>query len=254
MDDDPVVVLRRKLVSIGQIGEDDLRALSALPWRVEMQRRGAEVVADGIVSKRCCLLIRGYMHRQKILENGARQILAFHFAGDIPDLQSLHVELMDHALIATSDCKVAFIEHEPLRALSHRHPVAGDRLWRTSLIDAAIFRAWIMAMGRKPAPEQLAHLICECFVRMAAVGLTEKNSCFLPITQEQLADALGLSAVHTNRSLQELREQELVEWSSGMVVIRDWSRMRLRAGFDPAYLHLQTRLDFDPHRPVQPIS
>lgn len=242
--------LKRKLNSIGEPSDDALAELEALPLREKFVSRGEEIASDGSRATSCCLLIEGYMHRQKVLRNGGRQILAFHFAGDIPDLQSLHAPTMDHSLVATTDCRIALIPHAPLKELTHRAPVIGDLLWRDSLIDAAIFRTWIAMMGRKPAVEHLAHLFCEAFERLAAVGQVEDNHCRLPLTQEQLADALGLSSVHVNRSLQELRDTGLVRFDGRQLTMLDWVRLRQRAEFDPTYLHLRRRADFDPEYPV----
>ncbi|HVX81838.1 MAG TPA: Crp/Fnr family transcriptional regulator [Devosiaceae bacterium] len=245
-----IEALRRKLESIGELSESVVRALETLPLRLVRAERGEEVAADGAVSTACCLLIDGYMHRQKILREGGRQILAFHFAGDIPDLQSLHLHRMDHSLIATTACQVAFIPHDPLRQLTHNQPLLGDLLWRDSLIDAAIFRTWIAMMGRQSAVCHLAHTLCELFVRMAAVGLAQDNACRLPLTQEQLADALGLSIVHTNRSLQELRDSGLIRFDGRRLVILDWAGLRHLGQFDPTYLHLRRRPRFDPCNPI----
>jgi CRP-like cAMP-binding protein len=246
--------LRRKLNSIGEPSDAALSALENLPLAEKTVQRGEEVVSDGSRATSCCLLIEGFMHRQKVLRNGGRQILGFHFAGDIPDLQSLHAPTMDHSLVATTDCQIALIAHAPLKELTHRSPAIGDLLWRDSLIDAAIFRTWIAMMGRKPAVEHLAHLFCEAFVRLAAVGQVDGNHCRLPLTQEQLADALGLSSVHANRSLQELRDADLVRFDGGQLTMLNWERLRERAEFDPIYLHLRRRADFDPEHPLAASS
>jgi len=244
--------LRRKFDSIGELSEKAVAELESLPLVETAARRGDEVVSEGSRATSCCLLLEGYMHREKVFLNGSRQILAFHFAGDIPDLQSLHTPTMDHSLVATTDCRIALIPHEPLKELTHRSPAIGDLLWRDSLIDAAIFRTWIAMMGRKPAVDHLAHVFCEAFVRMAAVGLVDGNRARLPLTQEQLADALGLSSVHANRSLQELRDAALVRFDGGYLTVLDWSHLRDRAEFNPTYLHLRHRPDFDPERPIPP--
>jgi len=244
------VALQRKLESIGELNNEAIAALERLPLRVVDFARGDEVASDGAVSGNCCLLLEGFMHRHKVLRDGGRQILAVHFPGDIPDLQSLHVPTMDHALVATTGCRAAFIPHEPLKQLTHEAPAIGDILWRDSLIDSAIFRTWIAMMGRKPAVDHLAHFFCEVFVRMAAVGLAEGNECRLPLTQEFLADTLGISAVHANRSLQELRDTRSVRFDGRRLTILDWERLREQAEFDPTYLHLRRRPDFDPNHPL----
>ena len=242
--------LRRKLESIGRVNEAAVQALAALPFRVKELKRGEAAAVDGQDTSDCCLLVSGFMHRYKLVADGGRQILALHVPGDIPDLQSLHLHRMDHTLAATARCTVAFIAHDALRTLTHEVDEVGDLLWRDSLIGAAIFRSWILMMGRQPAYRHLAHLLCEIFVRSAAVGLAQGNSCLLPLTQEEISDALGLSVVHTNRSLQQLREEQLIRFENHRLTVLDWVGLRDAAEFDPTYLHLRRRPDFDPDRPV----
>lgn len=119
-------------------------------------------------------------------------------------------------------------------------PEARKLLWRQTLVQAAIFRQWLVRNSNLPAPMALAHLFCEMFMRADAVGLVENGNCSLPLTQEYVADALGLTAVHTNRTLQALRETGAVEWRSGQLTVYDWPKLRDVARFDPAYLHLRS--------------
>jgi CRP-like cAMP-binding protein len=228
----------RKLRSIGELSAADEDAVRTLPLRVVELARGADAAHDGSKPTESCLLVEGFMHRYKVLPNGRRQILAFHTPGDIPDLQSLHLRTLDHSLAATTRCTVGFIRHDDLRALIRKRPSVGDLLWRDTLIDAGMFRAWIVSMGQRPAPEHIAHLFCEMFVRLRAIGQTVDNACNLPLTQTELGDAVGLSTVHVNRTLQELRASNLIELQGGVLRILDWPRLKDLAQFDPTYLHL----------------
>jgi CRP-like cAMP-binding protein len=232
-------VLIRKLESIGQLAENERAAIRNLPIRVSALARGQEAAVDGTTTDECCLLITGFMHRFKLLQDGSRQILAFQTPGDIPDLQSLHLRHMDHTLAATMASTVGFIKHEDVRQLVHRQPGVSDVMWRDTLIDAAIFRNWIAMMGRRSAQQHLAHLFCELFVRMSAIGQVSERGCLLPLTQEDLADALGLSIVHTNRSLQGLREEGLISFERSRLTILDWLGLKDLAQFDATYLHLK---------------
>jgi CRP-like cAMP-binding protein len=231
--------LIRKLESIGELSDDDRQAIAALPLRVKSLRMDEDAVRDGDVPSECCLLIDGFMHRYKVLPDGKRQILAFHTPGDIPDLQSLHLTTMDHSLAATISSHVAFIPHDAIRKLIRRAPKTGDLLWRDTLIDAAIFRAWIVGLGQRSARGHLAHLMCEMFLRLKAIGLADGNTCKLPLTQGDLGDALGLSTVHVNRTLQELRGEGLIEFHGGRLKILDWPLLKQAAQFDPTYLQLR---------------
>lgn len=170
-------------------------------------------------------------------EGGRRQIMSFHIAGEIPDLQSLHLRTMDHSLSTLTSCKLAFISHQALRGLFERHPRLAGVFWRVTLIEAAIFREWVVNIGRRQAPARVAHLLCELFLRHRAVGLAKGQSFKLPITQTELADALGLSNVHVNRTLQELRAQGLIGERNHVLKILSWEGLTQLGEFDPAYLH-----------------
>jgi CRP-like cAMP-binding protein len=157
----------------------------------------------------------------------------------MPDLQSLHLEVMDHSLATLATSKVALIPHDTVRAFIRAHPRIGDVFWRDTLIDAAVFREWVTNVGRREAYGRIAHLLCELFVRLRAVGLTNGDSYPLPITQAELADATGLSTVHVNRTMQELRGDGLIKTNKASVVIKDWDGLRAAGEFDPTFLHLR---------------
>jgi CRP-like cAMP-binding protein len=231
--------LIRKLESIGELSDQDREALASLPVQVRTLEADEDVVREGDVPSVCCLLLDGFMHRYKVLPDGKRQILALHTPGDVPDLLSLFLHRLDHNLAASVPSQAGFIPHEALRALMRRFPTVTELLWRDTLVDAAIFREWIVAMGRRPARSHMAHLLCEVFTRLRAVGLTQDHACSLPLTQEELGDACGLSTVHVNRTLQELRGDGLIEFHHGRLTILDWARLQEVAEFDPAYLHLR---------------
>jgi CRP-like cAMP-binding protein len=145
---------------------------------------------------------------------------------------------MDHSLTTLKPSKLAFIPHESLKRLMHRCPRVADVLWRDTLIDAAVFREWMIGIGRRSAESRIAHVLCEVLVRMRAVGLSNGDACELPVTQAELGDALGLSTVHVNRSLQELRGNGLITLRGSMLRVDNWEGLKKAGEFDPAYLHL----------------
>ena len=228
----------RKLSSISDLQQDELAAIEGLPIQASEIRADQDVVRDGDRPSRCCLLLEGYACTYQVTGEGKRQIMAFHIAGDIPDLQSLHLRVLDVSISTLTPCKVGFVQHETLRDLCLRFPRIGSALWRETLIDAAIFRAWIANVGRRDGFSRAAHILCEMVVRLRAVGLAQGVTCELPITQTELADALGLTPVHVNRVLQDLRAARLITLKGGVLTVLDWDGLKQAGDFDATYLHL----------------
>jgi CRP-like cAMP-binding protein len=195
-------------------------------------------VREGDRPSRSCLVLDGFAATYKMTGDGKRQIMAFHSPGDIPDLQSLQLKVLDSSLGTLTACKVGFIQHEVLRDLCRRYPRINDALWRETLINAAIFRRWMTNIGRRDAYNRIAHLFCEWIVRLRAVGLVRDRVCDFPMTQNELADATGISTVHVNRVLQELRGNGLITLKAGTLTILDWEQLKQAGDFDAAYLHL----------------
>jgi CRP-like cAMP-binding protein len=231
-----------KLDSIADLGSEEKQALLDLPMRVRHIPADSDIVSEGDRPSECCLVLVGFVCRYKIISGGKRQIMSFHTPGDIPDLQSLHLKVMDHSLGTLVPSKVAFIAHQVLHDLVRRYPRLGAAFWRDTLIDAAIFREWMVGLGRRNAYQRVAHLICEMALRFRAVGLTDNHTYELPVTQAELADALGLSFVHINRTLMELRRDGLISLQNSTVSALDWEGLKAAADFDSTYLHQDRRL------------
>lgn len=232
-------ILIRKLESIATLSDEERWAIQHLPVRTHNLDARQDVVRDGDQPTHCCLIVDGWTCRYKQLNGGRRQILCFHIPGDILDLQSLHVPTMDHSLATLTKAVVAFIPHESLRELMACFPSIAAAFWRDTLIDAGIFREWLISMGRRSAFEHVAHLFCELYLKLQAVGLATNFQCKLPITQADLADALGLTPVHVNRVLQEMRGRNLITLRGQMLVIQAWDELLRVSEFDPTYLQLE---------------
>ena len=202
---------------------------------------GADIVREHTRPSASTLLISGFSARYSTLEDGSRQITEINVSGDFIDLHSLLMKQMDHGVVALTDCVTANAPHIRLIDITERHPHLGRLLWLDTIIDAAIHRQWLVAMGRRSGLGHLAHLVCELFTRLSAVGLTEGQTFNLPLTQTVLSDALGLSTVHVNRLIAELRREGLVRWSNPQVEILDWPRLSQIAEFDPTYLRLHSQ-------------
>ena len=233
--------LIRKLESITTLSDEEREAVESLPVRVQVLRPHQDIVRDGDRASQCCVVLGGWLCRYKIVGDGNRQIFSFHIAGDTPDLQSLHVPLMDHSLATMTAATVAFIPHEALHDLTARFPSIAAKFWRDTLIDAAIFREWLISMGRRDAYGHLAHLFCELYLKQEAVGLAGNHRCPMPIKQIDLADATGLSNVHVNRVLKEMRGNGMITLHSNTLVVEAWEELIRAAEFDPTYLHLRKR-------------
>lgn len=171
---------------------------------------------------------------------GKRQIVSFNLPGDVPDLQSLHLKVIDNSVATIRPCSVGFITHEDLRAICERYPRITAVFWRETLIDAAIFREWVLNVGRRESYTRMAHVFCELLTRLRAVDLVEDHACDLPITQSEFADALGVTNVHVNRVIQQMRADGLIELSGDRLNIPDWDRLKEVGEFDPTYLHLKS--------------
>jgi CRP-like cAMP-binding protein len=230
--------LIRKLETELVLTPEEREAVSALPVRPASLRADQDVVREGDKPTRSFVLLSGYACSYKVTGDGRRQVLSLHVPGEMPDLQSLHLRTMDISLGTLTRCEGAFVEHADLRALCHARPRIADALWRETLIVAAIVREWLLNVSRREGAARMAHLLCEWFLRLKAVGLVDGDACDMPATQVQLGEATGFSAVHTNRVLQELRAAGLIALHAGRLEVLDWDGLATFGDFDPTYLHM----------------
>jgi len=219
---------------------DDRAALAALIGDARVVFEGRVLLEEGSRPHVSMILLKGFVARASILNEGGRQISGLNVPGDFVDLHSLLLKKMDHSLVALTDVVVAAVSHADLRRICEARPQLMRALWRETVIDGAINREWLLALGRRPAAERLAHLFCELYVRLKAVGLAGDYRFDLPLTQSDAADMVGISTVHVNRSLKTLRQEGLLEWKGGEAMIHDWRNLARIAQFDPTYL--QARL------------
>jgi CRP-like cAMP-binding protein len=187
------------------------------------------------------ILLDGLMARHKDLREGQRQITELHVGGDFADLHSFTLKRLDHHVMTLTPCRAAIVPHDNLRAITERFPHLTRVYWFGTNMDAAIHREWEVSLGRRSAIARLAHLFCELHVRLGIVGLADGLEYELSLTQAELSECLGLTSVHINRTLKELREQALVEFRGSRVSIADLASLRRLAEFDPAYLYLEKR-------------
>lgn len=218
-------------------GEEEALIVDLASGLITIREPNGDIVREGDRPGFSVLLVSGLAARIKHVGEGKRQITAFHLAGDFVDLHSFMLKRQDHGVQAISTCRFVEVPHSKLLDISIKHPHLTRMFWLMTLIDGAIHREWLASMGRRTAEAHLAHLICEFYVRLDEIGQTRGYSFRLDISQNQLADALGLSAVHVNRMLQQLRSKGLITWIEQTVTILDWERLKAEAEFDDNYLN-----------------
>jgi CRP-like cAMP-binding protein len=229
--------LLTKLRALAELNDDDVGAIQSLPINMRNMPAGQSIVRQGDHPTGCCLCVEGFLVRWKATVTGKRQIMGIHIPGDIPDLQSLHLHVSDHDLSTLTACTVGLISHAALRQLAHDRPKIADALWRDTLIEAAMMRERVLNLGQRHAAQRAANFFLEMRSRLAAVGRAKGNSFHLPITQQHIGEALGMSVVHVNRVLKELRNNKLLEMQRGKITILDERRLTDLGEFDSLYLH-----------------
>jgi CRP-like cAMP-binding protein len=207
-----------------------------MPHTIKTLNDGEYVLRQGDAPARCAVVMTGFLARQKVVSE-RNQISSFYVPGDIPDLHTLHLPVMDHDLCSVGSSTVAFITHSHLREMLEESPGLTNAFWRETLIHAAIYREWVENLGSRQALPRLAHLFCELAARLEMVGLLDDDSFRLPFTQQDFADACGLSTVHVNRTIQELRRRDLIEWQGPIVRLLQREELEMIADFSPGYLH-----------------
>ena len=198
-------------------------------------------ITPGKLLDHSTILLDGIICRYKDLSDGQRQITELHVAGDFADMHSFTLQYLDHSLMTLSPCRIARVPHKALTEITERHPHLTRVYWFGTNLDAAIHREWELSLGRRSAIQRTAQLFCEMQVRLKIVGLATDRHYDLPLTQGVLAECLGLTPVHVNRVLKELRETGLVEFRSGRVTILDLPGLRDIADFDSTYLYLDRK-------------
>lgn len=228
----------RKFALRASLSDSDRAALLGLPYRLQTFEAGKYIVREGSSASHSALTITGFSVRHKITVGGDRQIMSFHIPGDFIDLEGSLLATADHNVQALTRCQLALVPITAIIDLADRHPRVARAMWVDTLVDGSIYREWVLNVGRRDARARVAHLLCEFARRLEVAGLANKDGYELPMTQEQLADATGLTAVHVNRTLKALEKDGHVKRNRRFVGIPDWERLRDIAGFNELYLHL----------------
>jgi CRP-like cAMP-binding protein len=238
----PLDRLARKLDQWNRLTEEDRNAVTALPFTRRQLKAGDHVVWDGDRPQHACVLLSGFAYRYKVAGNGGRQIMSIHMKGDIVDLQNSLLGIADHSVQMLSSGHLALIPVEAVRDIAFRRPAVGMAMWYETLVEGSIFREWILNIGRRDAIARIGHLLCEFAMRLEVSELGSHTEYELPITQEQLADAVSLTAVHVNRTLMKLEADGYISRDRRHILINDWHKLAVLADFQPRYLHFRKDL------------
>ncbi|MCZ0960521.1 Crp/Fnr family transcriptional regulator [Paracoccus benzoatiresistens] len=223
------------------LSPQDLERLRSIKTEHASFAAGEVMVPAGSSPTGCCMMLRGISARSNRLVGRPddRVITALHVPGDFVDLHSFVLSRLDHSIIAVGPVEAEFIDHSELAEISRNFPHLTRLLWMATLIDAAIHRQWLVAAASLRSSAHLAHLLCEVYTRLNAVGVAADGQFQLPLLQRELADILGYSPIHVNRAVRDLRDRGLIRWSGSDITIVDWKGLVLLARFDPSYLDLE---------------
>lgn len=234
---DPLV---RKLEYRANFSAADRSALLGLPHVVRSLESHHYVVRERDRATHSCVMLSGFSVRHKIVAGGFRQIVAIHMKGEMVDLQNSLLGAADHSVQMLTRGQVAMIPREEIIRVAFERPAVGRAMWIDTLVDASIHREWIASVGRRNAHTRIAHLLCEFALRMKHAGLGEETGYHLPMTQEQLGDATGLTSVHVNRTIKSLEREGLIERvGPRSITIGDWKKLADAGDFDSGYLHMK---------------
>jgi len=234
-----VSALALKLRARDTLSSEEEQVLCEAVGETREIRPGHLIVRAGDRLETSVLLERGIVARYKDLAGGERQIQELHVIGDFVDLHGFLLKRLDHNIGAVSSCRISLVPHKGLTRITEEHPHLARMLWFSTVLDASIQRETILSVGRRSAIARIAHLMCELSTRLGIIGLGDRRGFPLPIKQLDVADATGLTSVHVNRMLKQLRDEEIMTFRNGLVTIHDWDRLVATAEFDPIYLHIE---------------
>jgi CRP-like cAMP-binding protein len=235
----PLDLLVRHLRVHFPLSNEDAAAILVLPYKLRTLEAQAHTLREGDRPDRCAILIDGYAYRHKLTGDGSRQILSLHIPGDALDFQNVFLNEADHNVQMLTRGEVADIARHDLEKLVQERPTISEAILVASLIESSIFREWVVNVGRRDARSRIAHLLCEFSYRLHAQGFANGRGYELPMTQEQLADATGMTAVHVNRVLKSLQSEGLIERNGRVISFPDWERLRSVGDFNSRYLHVR---------------
>jgi CRP-like cAMP-binding protein len=240
---DYLLPLTRRWSAYSDLSTEDRDAILALPFTRKSFAKDGYIVRESQPAAECALLLSGFAFRQKLVHDGGRQIISIHIPTEFVDLQNSLLGIADHSVQSLGASEVAMVPREAIIELRETRPAIRMAMWVETLIDSSIFREWVVNVGRRDSRSRIAHLLCELAVRLDKLTGSRDSTFEFPMTQEQMADATGLTPVHTNRTLQALRKDGLIELNGRSLKVLDWNGLREIGDFDELYLHQQLEAD-----------
>lgn len=230
-----------KLAGFGPLSQADVDALANATARPRKVAARKDLIREGDRPGPVFVMLEGWACRYKILPSGTRQILAYLMPGDSCDLHVGLLAEMDHGIQTITSALVATIDRPQMDRILDDHRAVARAIYVAQLVDEGTMRAWITSMGRRSSIQRVAHLMCELYLRARNIGLTSDAHFALPLSQLLLADSLGMTPVHLNRVLKELRLAGTMVLTRGNLLITDPAKLIQIAGFDENYLHRRLR-------------
>ena len=241
----PLDLLVRNLELRSGLSDSDRKRILDLPCTLRTLEAGTYTLREAEIPRQCGVLVSGFAYRQKLTGDGARQIIAIMLPGEAMDFQHLFLDVADHSVQMLTRGEVAFVARNDLRELARTNAAIGHAILVKMQVESSIFREWVLNVGRRSARARLAHVLCELGSRLESVGLAEDHGFHLPMTQDELADALGLTPVHVNRTLKSLEADHLISRNRRRVSFPNWERLREVGDFNSRYLHLEPQVTGD---------
>lgn len=224
-----------KLSSLVALDSASLQALDALPVAAGLVPRRRDILRAGERLSSMYVILDGWAARYGIRANGSRRITGIMLPGDFCGIHALSGAALDHGIVALTNCEIGKIDWTIIADLAHAHPAVGRALWRAKLVEESILRTWLL--NSEDSFQAVGHLLCELHTRAQSVDLVTNGRCYIPLKQQDIADAVGITTVHTNRVLQKLRGQGLIRFERGDLFIPDQDALRKACNFTPTYLH-----------------
>jgi CRP-like cAMP-binding protein len=234
-----------KLIRHTPLSSEDCTALNALPYRLATFKAGSYLTQSGSETQHCCVILSGFAFGSRVTGTGNRQIVSIYMQGDLANYATSVMPLADYSTRTLGHADVAYIPHHALLTLAAEQPAIGRALWRDSSIETSIAREWMVNLGRRDARQRVSHFICEMAYRQREAGLTDGNHILWPMTQEQVADVVGLTDVHVNRTLKGLREENPISTGKKKLFIMKSDDLQNAGDFRSSYLHRESLLDLN---------